>query len=85
MRRDLVKNKNKIKSQTKNNPYNKSKDIILFLIFYEITVDELISDVILWTPSHGRAKAGRPARPYIQQLCEDTGCSPGDLPEDDEQ
>ena len=24
--------------------------------------DELISDVLLWTPSHGRAKAGRPAR-----------------------
>ena len=23
--------------------------------------DELISDVLLWTPSHGRAKAGRPA------------------------
>ena len=35
--------------------------------------DELISDVLLWTPSHGRAKAGRPARTYIQQLCEDPG------------
>ena len=43
--------------------------------------DELISDVPLWTPSHGRAKAGRPARTYIQQLCVDTGCSPEDLPE----
>ena len=43
--------------------------------------DELISDVLLWTPSHGRAKAGRPARTYIQQLSEDTGCSPEDLPE----
>ena len=32
-----------------------------------------------WTrmdPTHGRAKAGRPARTYIQQLCEDTGCCP---------
>ena len=37
--------------------------------------EELISDVLLWTPSHGRAKAGRPARTYIQQLCEDMGCS----------
>ena len=36
--------------------------------------DELIRDVLLWTPTHGRAKAGRPARIYIQQLCEDTGC-----------
>ena len=42
---------------------------------------ELISDVLLWTPTYGRAKAGRPARTYIQQLCEDTGCSPEDLPE----
>ena len=30
--------------------------------------DELISDVLLWTPTHGRAKAGRPARTYIQQI-----------------
>ena len=42
--------------------------------------DELIRDVLLWTPTHGNAKAGRPARTYIQQLCEDTGCSPEDLP-----
>ena len=39
--------------------------------------DELISDVFLWTPSHGRAKAGRPTRTYIQLLCVD---SPEDLP-----
>ena len=44
--------------------------------------DELISEVLLWTPTYGRAKAGRPARTYIQQLCEDTGCSPKDLPEE---
>ena len=43
--------------------------------------DELISDVLLWTPTYGRAKVGRPARTYIQQLCEDTGCNPEDLPE----
>ena len=43
--------------------------------------DELISDVFLWITTHGRAKAGRPARTYIQQLCEDTGCCPEDLPE----
>ena len=33
------------------------------------------------TPSHGRAKAGWPARTYIQQMCVDTGCSPEDLSE----
>ena len=43
--------------------------------------DELISDVLLWTPTYGCAKVGRPARTYIQQLCEDTGCNPEDLPE----
>ena len=32
-------------------------------------------------PSHGRANAGQPAQTYIQQLCEDMGCSPEDLPE----
>ena len=42
--------------------------------------DELISDVLQWTPAYGQAKAGRPARTYIQQLCEDTGCNPEDLP-----
>ena len=36
---------------------------------------------LLRTPTYGRAKAGRPARTYIQQLCEDTGCSPEDLPD----
>ena len=42
--------------------------------------DEHISDVLLWTPSHGRAKAGRPAWTFIQQLCADTRCRPKDLP-----
>ena len=40
-----------------------------------------LSDVLLWTPSPRRAKAGRPARTYIQQLCADTRCNPEDLPE----
>ena len=43
--------------------------------------DEIISDVLLWTPAYGRAKAGRPAGTYIQQLSEDTGCSLDDPPE----
>ena len=42
--------------------------------------DELISDVLLWIPAYSQAKAGRPARTYIQQLYEDTGCRPEDLP-----
>ena len=43
--------------------------------------DELINDVLQWTPAHGRAKAGWPAWTYVQQFCEDTGYSPEDLPE----
>ena len=42
--------------------------------------DQLISDVLLWTPSHRQAKAGHPARSYIQQLCADMGCSLENLP-----
>ena len=30
-------------------------------------------------PSHGRAKAGRPAQFYIRQLCADTECTLEDL------
>ena len=48
---------------------------------YSRSRDELISNVLSWTPTHGCAKAGRPARTYIQRLCEDTGCCPEDLPE----
>ena len=43
--------------------------------------DELITDVFLWNTAYGQTKAGRPAQTYIQQLYEDTGCSPEDLPE----
>ena len=39
--------------------------------------DELISDLLLWIPSHERAKVGWSARTYIQQLCADTGYSHG--------
>ena len=43
--------------------------------------DEIVSDVLLWTPAYGQSKARRIARTYIQQLCNDTGCNPEDLPE----
>ena len=42
--------------------------------------DELISDILRWIPSLGRANIGRPARTNQQQLCVDTGCSLEDLP-----
>ena len=37
--------------------------------------DELISDILLWNSSHGRAKARRLTRTCIQQLCVDAACS----------
>ena len=42
--------------------------------------NELIRDILQWTPSHGWAKAARPARTYIQQLWADTEYSLEDLP-----
>ena len=35
--------------------------------------DELISNELLWTPSHGRAKAGCPARTYIRNASRRAG------------
>ena len=43
--------------------------------------NELICDIFLWTPSHGRTSVGRPTRTYLQLLCTDTGCRLEDLPE----
>ena len=44
--------------------------------------DELVSDVLLGTPTHGRNCIGRLAKTYVHQLCTDTGCSPEDQPEE---
>ena len=41
---------------------------------------QLIIDILLWTPSHGRTKAGQLATTYKQQLCADSGCSLEDMP-----
>ena len=40
-----------------------------------------MTDILSWTPSHGRATDGRSTRTYLKQLCSDTGCSLEDLPE----
>ena len=42
--------------------------------------DEIISDVLLWTPKHGHTRVGRPYKTYIKQICEDIGCQSEDLP-----
>ena len=59
-----------------------ARGILIFGIIF-ITVFQCSEVMYSCAPpsSHGRAKARRPARTYIQQLCADTGCSPEDLPE----
>ena len=42
--------------------------------------DKLISDILLWTPTHGYASVGQPIRTYLHQLCADTGCNLENLP-----
>ena len=41
--------------------------------------NELISDVLQWTPTHGRVRVGRPAKTYVHQVCADIGFSLDDL------
>ena len=35
-------------------------------------MDEHISDILWWTPSHNRASNGQTGKTYQQQLCADT-------------
>ena len=42
--------------------------------------DELKSNVLQRTLSHGLASVGWPARTYLEHLCMDTGCNLEDLP-----
>ena len=60
--------------------------IYIYIYINEIQVKNIINlymlqKFLLFLYSHGWAKAGWPARTYIQRLCADTGCSPEDLPE----
>ena len=41
--------------------------------------DEVIHQLILWEPSHGKRSRGRPPRTFIQQLTEDTGLEKDEL------
>ena len=39
-----------------------------------------VSDVLLWTPTHGHTSVGWPAKTWIHQLCMDPGCCLEGLP-----
>ena len=41
--------------------------------------DKLISDILLWTSTHGQTSVGRSAKTYMYQLCADTRCRIEDL------
>ena len=49
--------------------------LILYLSSCVPCLDELTSDILLWTSTHRCASIGRPARTYLHQLCVDTECS----------
>ena len=40
---------------------------------------EMASDTILWQPTHGERKRGRPRKTYVDQLMEDTLCNVNEL------
>ena len=41
---------------------------------------ELVSDVLLWEPKHGKRSVGAPSRTFVKQLVDDTGHLLQDLP-----
>ena len=42
--------------------------------------DEVVSDLILWTPKHNKVKVGPPSKTYTNQLTEDADCQLKGLP-----
>ena len=41
--------------------------------------EEIIKDVLLWTPNHGTTKLGRWRKSYVKQLCDHTGLTTKEL------
>ena len=42
--------------------------------------NEVVSDVLLWLPIHGRRSRGRPTTTFVDPLMEDTSCNYEELP-----
>ncbi|XP_072044651.1 uncharacterized protein [Amphiura filiformis] len=40
---------------------------------------QVVSDLVLWKPSHGKRSVGRPSKTYVDLLCEDTGQEPNEI------
>ena len=43
------------------------------------SIKELICDVFLWLPKHGKRSCGRPAKTFVDQLVDDTECNVDEL------
>ena len=54
--------------------------VVCYITRLRETTGEVISDVLLWIPSHSRTSVGQPTETYLKQLCTDTRCSIEDLP-----
>ena len=44
-----------------------------------LSEEEILKDVLLWTPTHGTTKIGRPRKTYVKQLYDDTGLTTEEL------
>ena len=40
---------------------------------------QVVSDLVLWKPVHGKRGAGRPIMTYVDLLCQDTGQTPAEI------
>ena len=49
--------------------------------YYLRSKEELISNILLWTPTYGHMSVGQPTKTYIHQFCTDTWCHLEDLPD----
>ena len=48
---------------------------------HEYSKEEVIADVLLWKPKHGKRSQGRRRKTYTDQLLDDTGCRLEELPD----
>ena len=40
---------------------------------------QVVSDLVLWKPTHGKRSAGRPNKTYVDILCQDTSLTPDEM------
>ena len=53
-------------------PIDRLYSLLIYIYTYSRSKNELLDDIFLWTPPHGRTSVGRPASTYLNQLS--VGC-----------